>query len=248
MIIDGPDAKGPGAEVNADFAISGGIQGFGWIDIFAEQDIIINGPAAGTTVSYTCPGTAAQQVPLFAVHANSPCLGGDTGGDITVKAKNSFVTMTGQALEANAAGGNGNGNGGAIVVQASAKVTLDTSSLQARGFNSGTNPPCDGGSGDCGDGGTIDVRSFNNAISWLGGFGNVNPDNGASPPAGNITLLACSTVKRHGCELTMHRRHRRSPRSSLQPTDPAGVAHALGNQLCGGNPSFPAVPYSASPA
>ena len=92
-----------GGEVNADFASAGGTEGHGWIDIFAETDIVLNGTVGGP----------------WAVHSNSG-LGSDTGGDVTIKAKNSFISMSGNAVQANALL-NG-GTGGHVIVEAGGNV------------------------------------------------------------------------------------------------------------------------------
>jgi hypothetical protein len=177
-----------GAEVNANFALDGGAEGHGWIDIFAEQDIVIDGPAAAP----------------FAVHTNSS-LGTDIAGDIRVMAKHSFVTASGLALQASAIG-NGS-DGGTIAVNASGLVNLDGATLEAAGDNVGDGngglpdqDPCDPSafSGACGNGGVITVQSHNNSITWQGGVGNVNPDVGPAPPAGSVSLTACTTVTTTG--------------------------------------------------
>ena len=89
-----------GAQINADTGLSGGSDGVGWIDILAEQDIVLNGPDAAR----------------YAVHSNGggAGVGTDDGRLITVKAKNSFINMTGKALQADSST---DGPGGKIVVE-----------------------------------------------------------------------------------------------------------------------------------
>ena len=162
-----------GGEVNADYALSGGIEGHGWIDIFAETDITINGPAAAP----------------FAVHANSSNLGNDTGGDVTVKAKNSFVSLTGLALQANSNGGNGGGKGGHVIVQAggtgepsvgAGNVALDASTIEAKGSTTGGGP----------SGGIIEARSFAGTLKGVAP-GNLNASGDGAGSPGLITLQSC---------------------------------------------------------
>ena len=107
-------------------------------------------------------------------------------------------------------------------------MTLDTGTVMAAGDNVGggigSPPPCDGGSGACGTGGTISVKSFNDAISWVNGIGNVNPDrpevNPVPPNAGKITLEACTTITTTGTDF-----------DDATPVSTTG--------LCGGLPVLP---------
>jgi hypothetical protein len=152
-----------GGEVNANFALDGGIEGHGWIDIFSQQDIVINGPAAGNAT--------------FAVHVNG-ILGNDTGGDLTVKAQNAFVQLAGQALQANATG-NG-GKGGHVIVQSGGNLLFGTSIVEARGSLGGGAPA----------GGTIEGRSFSGALTGAApGKLDASGDGVANP--GSITLQSC---------------------------------------------------------
>jgi hypothetical protein len=153
-----------GAEVNADFAQGGGIQGHGWIDIFAETDITLNGPVAGSA--------------KYAVHTNSG-LGNDVGGDIRVVAKNSFVTFTGQVLQANAT--TNGGSGGTILVEGGGNVSFGSSLSEALGSQ--------GAFADHAEiGGTINGRSY------AGGLSGVAPgklDTDAFDTNGTVTLQSC---------------------------------------------------------
>ena len=154
-----------GGEVNADFALSGGTDGHGWIDIFAETDIVINGPAASGA---------------FAVHSNSR-LGNDVGGDVTVKAKNAFIKLAGPALQANATPAGG--QGGSVLVQAGGNVELVAptgATVEAKGSASGSGPK----------GGKIEMRSFAGTLTGSAP-GNLNASGDGTANPGLITLQSC---------------------------------------------------------
>ncbi|HYC23173.1 MAG TPA: right-handed parallel beta-helix repeat-containing protein [Candidatus Bathyarchaeia archaeon] len=156
---------GNNGEVSTDNGQVGGSHP-SWIDLLALGDITITGDT-------TTP---------FAVHANQFVVPGSTGGIITVKSKNGAVTASGLALEADStqqdlSGPAPGGDGGSITVEANTNVTLDTASIFARGDF----VPA----GGLGSGGQVSVRSFNGAISWKNGTGDVRPD-------GTINLQKCS--------------------------------------------------------
>jgi hypothetical protein len=182
-----------GGQVWADFNDSGGINGTGWVDIYAQQDINIAGPAIGS------PDSVGRYLPSssFAVHSNG-FLGDDVGGDITIKAKTSFITLSGRAVSSDDYGNNS--NGGTITAEAAGPVTLDGSVLSANGDFAGNQS---GGncvvpsSGNCGDGGQIRVKSWsstNGSLSWQNGVGDARPVNGSAL----IALQYCTTVNTSG--------------------------------------------------
>ena len=168
-----------GGEVNADYAQGGGPEGHGWVDIFSEQDITINGPAAGTAGTPSIPGGVVYL--KFAVHSNSH-IGNDTGGDVTVKAQGSFVSLlsgtpgqAGQVLQADATA-NG-GKGGHVIVQGGGNVLLDASIVEAKGAPGGGAP----------SGGIIEGRSFTGTLTGAApGVLDASGDGVGSP--GLITL------------------------------------------------------------
>lgn len=151
-----------GAQVSADFALGAGTQGHGWIDIFAEQDVTIHGPASGN----------------YTVHVNS-LDGNDVAGDLTVKAKKGFVWLDGLSLQANATS-NGS-SGGHVIVQAKGNVTFDGTSVEALG-SQGTN------AGHVEDGGTIEGRSFAGTLTG-GPAGKL--DTAAFDNNGAVILQSC---------------------------------------------------------
>jgi hypothetical protein len=216
-------------EINADTAQSGGVAGIAWIDLYAFGDITILGPATGA----------------FVVHANQS-LGNGHGGLITVTSVNGDVLVTGLAIQAdNVAAG---GDGGSITAEASGNVTLSDATLFARGDFTGA---------DVGKGGTISLRAFNGAVSWLdptdppADVGDVRPTGtGVTPNAnpaqdpqrGVITFQDCAA----GPVITTGTTF---PFNGAAATTPTTLADA-----CGGAPTLPAYvvlpdcPCGGSPA
>jgi hypothetical protein len=182
-----------GGQVWADFNFQGGTKGGGWVDIYAEQDVNIVGPAIGA------PDASGRYLPpsSFAVHSNG-FTGDDVGGAITVKAKTSFITMSGRAVSADDYGNHS--NGGSIDVEAQGPVTLDGAVLSANGDfagnQAGGNCP-NPGPGNCGSGGQITVHSWGDAVSWQNGVGDARPVNG---PAA-ITIQYCTAFDLTGTTL-----------------------------------------------
>ena len=191
-----------GGAVYADFALSGGTNGSGWVDIFAEQDVKIVGPAKGLPSENdggpnNPTGDTHRYVPAsaFAVHSNG-LLGDDTGGVIRIYAQGSFINMTGRAVSADDYGNSS--NGGSIDVEAAGPVNLDGAVLSANGDFFGGQAFCPFGSpGDCGDGGQITVRAWHTVIgslSWQNGAGDARPVHGLAA----ITLSYCVSVNTTG--------------------------------------------------
>ena len=172
-------------EIESDINKSGfgGSEGSSWIDLFAWKKMDIDGRTGATD--------------RFAVHANSYSGSDHTTNTVTAKVINGAFTGGGKLFSASDSTGNGS-YGGAVVIEAYGAVVLDTGTVMAAGDNvgggSGNPPPCDGGAGACGAGGTIAVRSFNAGISWQNGVGDVNPDRQPSANAGTISLTACTAI------------------------------------------------------
>ncbi|HSE62637.1 MAG TPA: FG-GAP-like repeat-containing protein [Thermoanaerobaculia bacterium] len=171
------DSNAPHAgEVNADTALSGGTQGRGWIDLFANGDISVIGDAAGA----------------FAVHANQPNLTNGTGGQVVAKSLSGNIAATGLAFQADATPGGG--DGGSIDLDAFGAVLLNTSSLFARGDFAPA--------GGLGKGGRISARAETASVSWTSGAGDVRPtgtgvtenaDPTKDPRRGVVDLTACGS-------------------------------------------------------
>src|SRR5262249_49799349 len=110
--------------------------------------------------------------------------------------------------------------GGTIVVEAALTVSLDTAAVIALGDDVG-GIPCSSGSGACGSGGHISVRSFQANITWQNGEGDVRPNNGGGTTiGGDITLTACTTVNTTG-------------------TNFHGEVPVVNTGVCGGSPTVP---------
>jgi hypothetical protein len=166
-------------QVNADTAMSGGTQGHGWIDIFANGDITI---IDGTGNDHVQPLGGGGSVPVnYAVHANQ-YLGNGIGGDIDIESKAGAVSTSGNAIQANDIA-NG-GDGGKITVEAggagspAGDVALDAASIEARGANHPNS-----------FGGLIAVQSFNGDITGAPP-GLLNASAHATHP-GSISLTSC---------------------------------------------------------
>ena len=169
-------------EINADTAQAGGTAGRGWIDLFANGDITIN------------DGDGNDQnggaTPVAAVHANQFVTNAH-GGQIVIKSLLGNVIATGFAVQADAT--NGGGSGGQLTIEAKQNLTFDTASVFARGDFVAT--------GGYGKGGSISERSFQAAISWQNGVGNVQPTGtGITTVAnrGTITFRKCTALNTTG--------------------------------------------------
>jgi hypothetical protein len=164
-------------QVNADTALSGGIQGHGWIDIFAVLDITIND---GTNDDHGQKLPGGPTIPVIhAVHANQ-YLGNGFGGDIDVESQAGKVSTVGNAIQADDTI-NG-GHGGTVMVEAggigspAGDVSFEAS-IRARGSTGGFAP----------SGGTIAAISFNGDITGTGG----DLDAGGGGTPGSVALTSC---------------------------------------------------------
>ena len=139
-------------EINADIGITGGTNGRGWIDLFANKDISLTG--AGP----------------YAVHSNGG-LGqtNDDGGLITVKSISGDVLTAGLAIQANAT--SSGSKGGDVIVQAANNVSFGMASIQAKGATTGGGPQA---------GGHINGRAFNGLVSGSAP-GELNAAGGGAP-------------------------------------------------------------------
>ncbi len=145
----------------------------GWVDLFSQNRIIVNSATTGT----------------FAVHANQPSVDAGEGGQIRLISSTGTISVAGRALQADAT--RQGGTGGDIFIEALNDVALDTASLFARGdFTSA------GGFGVGGDAGTTGtpIRSYNGALTWTDGVGDVRPTGTtiAAADRGSIVLQSCT--------------------------------------------------------
>ncbi len=173
------------AELNADIneGGTGGTTGTSWIDLMASHNITVTGRTGN--------------LDTYVVHADSSSSSDHSPNTVTVKAKN-LITATGKAFSADLP--DAGSDGGHIIVQAGSDVSLNTAQLLASGD--------DVQSGGFGNGGQIDVRSFQGSVLWTNGVGDVRPTgadtippiNVTAPSTGRgvITLTACVSTNTTG--------------------------------------------------
>jgi hypothetical protein len=161
-------------EIEADTAQSGGIEGRGWIDIFARGPITISGDTAAP----------------FAVHADQFLTNG-RGGLITIKSITDAITMTGLAVQGSDTASGGRGSRGdpftspipGIVIEAKLDVSMLGAEVEARGANTGGSPR----------GGVVSIRSFSGSI--LANASSLIDVTGRVPADGAVFLTACTNIQ-----------------------------------------------------
>ncbi|HTG35326.1 MAG TPA: cadherin domain-containing protein [Thermoanaerobaculia bacterium] len=182
ILVDGRDlgvsgpASGRGGRVRAD-DMEGGSAGY-MVDLFAQGDIQVLGPAPASSLAAvsSSPGTQTQR----------------SGGVITAISLAGTLSAAGNAFEA---GKSTAGNqGGIIDLKARGNVTLDGATLRAVGDFST--------SASSRKGGRLSVRSFQGALSWTFGVGDVRPVGAGTPAAtrGMINLTACAGIDTTGTQ------------------------------------------------
>ena len=205
IVIDGTAYAG---ELNADIG-NGGASGTSWIEIYAFSSLLVIDGAGNNKLRNNNSGTT--YLSTYAVHANTIDGSDNTPNTITVGVQSGPLTASGFAFEASAtltaATGHspgpyftGNGStGGTITLEALDLVDLDDAWVNASGdFYGGA--ACPSGSGTCGSGGHIVVRSGSDDIDWRDGSGDVRPNDsgpngaGGTTNGGDILLDACGTV------------------------------------------------------
>jgi hypothetical protein len=202
VVIDGLTHNG---QINADLAVNpdtgnpaGGFLGIQWVDIFSPGDILILGP---TDTSRP-----------FAIHANGFSGTNDSGGIVTVKSLGTGLPATGIVTAQNRTvqsnGSDRGGIGGTVTIESNANANLNTMILEAVGdFNS---------VGGIGQGGIASIRSFNGALNWQNGNGDVRP-----AASGAINLTACVAVVTTGTNFN-------------------GTVPSTATGVCGGSPTVAA--------
>jgi hypothetical protein len=219
ILVDGRDlgssapAEGRFGRVRADGTQLGGAAGY-LVDLFAEEDIQVFGPAPAVTNLFAVTSSPGE-LPLR-----------DAGGTITAVSLAGALAATGNAFEA---GRDVLGNrGGAVDLQAREDVTLDDAVVRAVGGYSLLSV--------AGVGGHIDVRSFQGAVSWTFGRGDVRPTGTFVLPArrGTIQLKACSTVDITGSQFPVN-----GGAVAPFPSETEGVCAADAPSLPEGEPSLP---------
>ncbi|MEO6196034.1 MAG: cadherin domain-containing protein [Thermoanaerobaculia bacterium] len=180
ILVDGRDlgvsgpTSGRGGRVRAD-GVEGGSAGY-MVDLFAQGDIQVLGPASSLAAVSSSPGTQTQR----------------SGGAITAISLTGGLTAAGNAFEA---GKTTAGNqGGIIDLQAKGNATLDGATLRAVGDSTT--------SASSRKGGRLSVRSFQGALSWTFGLGDVRPVGAGTPAStrGTINLTACAGIDTTGTQ------------------------------------------------
>ena len=176
ILVDGRDlgASGPtsgrAGRVRAD-GVEGGSAGY-MVDLFAQGNIQVLGPAPASSLAAvsSSPGTQTQR----------------SGGVITAISLAGTLSAAGNAFDAGKSiAGN---QGGIIDLKARGNVTLDGATLRAVGDFSTT--------ASSRKGGRLSVRSYQGALSWTFGVGDVRPVGAGTPAAtrGTINLTACAGI------------------------------------------------------
>src|SRR5215210_4792135 len=218
ILVDGRDlgsatpAAGRFGRVRAD-GTQQGAAGY-LVDLFAASQIqVLGSSTTGLFAVSSAPG-------------NQPLR--NAGGTITAISLDGTLNATGNAFET---GRDIQGDkGGVIDLQARGDVTLDGAKLRAVGGFTSTL------STNVRAGGHIDVRSFQGAVSWTFGAGDVRPTGTGVPAArrGTIGITACSTV---GCTGTQF------PVSGSAvppfPVEDEGVCSPAAPSLPAGEPPLP---------
>ena len=174
------DAKDHNGQVNADTSQAGGTAGIAWIDLFAKNNITILAPLPADV-----PATGD-----FTVHADQFVTNAH-GGLITVKAVEGSVFISGPGLQADAKAGGG--TGGHVTVEAKGDIAFIDADLYARGDFAAM--------GGFGTGGIMNIRSYNGALVWINGIGDVRPTGDDVTPVGKqgtITLTYSTTIDTTG--------------------------------------------------
>ena len=206
IVIDRTGTKK--GEINADVP-QGGPTGIGWIDLYAKGDIEIKGPGAGPYAANATP---------YAVHSNQIVTNAQ-GGLITIKSIDGHVRPTGQAIQADAT--TTGGAGGTVTIEAggilSSNVKLSTSSVRARGANTGGGPQA---------GGQIFLRAYNGRVGGASP-GELNATGGAGKPVPQLGIITMQ-----GCDV--------EPPAVLYTGTTTPTPPTILPVACGGTPTVPA--------
>jgi VCBS repeat-containing protein len=187
ILVDGRDlgsaapAEGRFGRIRAD-GTQQGAAGY-LVDLFAQSDIQALGPAPSSAQGLFAVTSRPGDQPLR-----------NAGGTITAISLSGALTAIGNAFET---GRDVQGDkGGVVDLQARGDVMLDDATIWAvGGFTSNLNPNARAG-------GHIDIRSFQGAVSWTFGVGDVRPTGTGVPVArrGTIEITACTTVDTTGTQ------------------------------------------------
>ena len=226
ILIDGRDlgnsapAEGRFGRVRAD-STQQGAAGY-LVDLFAQLDIQVLGPDPSATALFAVSSIPGDQPLRFA------------GGTITAISLAGALDATGNAFET---GNTVNGDkGGDVDLQAQGDVTLDGATLRAVGDYTSTS--------NARAGGHITVRSFQGAVSWTFGIGDVRPTGTGIPAArrGTIEITACSTVDTTGSQFPVN-----GSVVAPFPVENEGVCSPTSPSLPSGEPPLPVCAPPNSP-
>jgi Bacterial Ig domain len=218
ILVDGRDlgsaapAAGRFGRVRAD-GTQQGAAGY-LVDLFAAADIQVLGPVSGTSSLFAVTSVPGD-LPLR-----------NAGGTITALSLEGALTASGNAF---ATGRDVlGGKGGVVDLQARNDVTLDNAALRSVGGYSVLS--------NAGLGGQIHVRSFQGAVSWTFGRGDVRPTGSLILPArrGTIEITACSTVDTTGSQFPVN-----GGAVAPFPVETEGVCSAAAPVLPDGEPPLP---------
>jgi hypothetical protein len=231
ILVDGRDlgsplpAEGRFGRIRAD-GTQQGAAGY-LVDLFANSDIQILGPEPSSGQGLFAVTSRPGSQPLR-----------NAGGTITAISLSGALTATGNAFEA---GRDVQGDkGGVVDLQARSDVTLDGATIWAvGGFTLNLSPNARAG-------GHIDVRSFQGAVSWTFGVGDVRPTGTGVALArrGTIEITACTTVDITGTQFPVS-----GSAVAPFPVETEGICSPAAPSLPEGEPALPVcAPANQPPA
>jgi hypothetical protein len=231
ILVDGRDLGGPlpaegrFGRIRAD-GTQQGAAGY-LVDLFANSDIQILGPDPSSGQGLFAMTSRPGDQPLR-----------NAGGTITAISLSGALTANGNAFET---GRDFQGDkGGVVDLQARSDVTLDSATIWAVGGFTSTMSP------NARAGGHIDVRSFQGAVSWTFGVGDVRPTGTGVALArrGTIEITACSTVDITGTQFPVS-----GSAVAPFPVETEGVCSPAAPSLPDGEPALPVcAPANQPPA
>lgn len=174
IVVNGQDLGNTGTNqgcIRADYVIGEAYKAIK-VDMFAMDNITVNGPAAGL---------------IYAVTSNGGTATNQQSGTITAISVAGGITASGKALQAASITSAGNPNsgsiGGKINLDAKLDINLSGGSIDARGATTGGGPQ---------DGGDVIIRSYSGSI--VSDTTSVIDVTDGVTNLGTVTLTACNTI------------------------------------------------------
>jgi hypothetical protein len=174
ILVNGQDLGGVGANqgrIRADYVIGEAYKAIK-VDMFAKDNITVNGPPTGLIYAVTSDGGNATNQP---------------SGTITAMSLAGGITASGKALQAASVKADGTINSGSIggKINLDAKMDIDLSGgfIDARGASLGGGPQ---------DGGDVIIRSYGGSI--VSDTASVIDVRDGVTNLGTVTLTACNTI------------------------------------------------------